>query len=214
MSKAVLQDDGFHSGPGAEQAQEEDCRREIAADTARCCGSGGGGGGGCQGSCVEATRGGGGRDGSVCGRTASVGSHTRNNNNDSGGGNTRPRTCGPDACARGTSNDSRRQICGGGDLGLGGSGGASRTSSPGPRLVNGRARSAPRNGCGFEAYCSSPEDSAAAAVSSAPSAGGCGRGGDRDGGEAGPAILAVLRETAAAGGGMRIRAGAPRREKC
>lgn len=196
MSRAVLQDDTGHFGPGAEQVEEENGRENAAT---RCCS----GGGGSEGGCVETMGGGGGGDGHVCRVAASVGSSTPKSNSC----NTRPRMRSPDACVRGASNDSRRHGSRDGDS-LGGAG-SPRTRIPGQRLVNGR-ESARRNGCGSEAYCSSPEGRVAVAESLTRSVGGCSRGGGGGGEETGPTILTVLRETAAAGGGMGIRAGVRR----
>ncbi|CAM9758892.1 unnamed protein product [Ectocarpus sp. 4 AP-2014] len=137
----------------------------------------------------HADGGGGGNDSHRCCRAASVGSHARHNNKGS---------TGEDMGTRGNSLGARSTN------GIFGSEEGDVSGIPGrqgPRLAA-RGRSAPLSECGFKVSPSSRRDKTAAAVSFA-------RSGDDGGGDRfGPAILTVLRETAAAGGGSRVAAGA------
>ncbi|CAN0057122.1 unnamed protein product, partial [Ectocarpus sp. 8 AP-2014] len=168
MSKNVLQD-----GDGANPEADDERGRKGAVAPTPC----------------HADRGGGGNGSHRCCRDASVGGHTRHNNNGS---------IGQDMGTRGNSPGATSTIAIFGSEGGGVSGIPGRQ---GPRLAAGGG-SAPLSDCGFKVSPSSPRDKAAAAVSFA-------RSGDDGGGDRfGPAILTVLRETAAAGGGSRVGAGA------
>ncbi|CBJ48333.1 hypothetical protein Esi_0002_0075 [Ectocarpus siliculosus] len=168
MSKNVLQD-----GDGANPEADDERGRKGGVAPTPC----------------HADRGGGGNGIHRCCRDASVGSHTRHNNNGS---------IGEDMGTRGNSPGATSTIAIFGSEGGGVSGIPGRQ---GPRLAAGGG-SAPLSECGFKVSPSSPRDKAAAAVSFA-------RSGDDGGGDRfGPEILTVLRETAAAGGGSRVGVGA------
>lgn len=167
MSKKVLQD-----GDGANEKAGDERGRSGAVAPTPCHADGSGGGNGSH----------------RCCRAASVGSHTRHDNNGSIGEDMGTRGCSPGSRSNNAVFGSEGVVSG----------------VPGrknPRLAAGGG-SAPLSECGFKVSPSSPRDRAAAALSFARS------GDDGGGARFGPAILTVLRETAAAGGGSRMGAGA------
>lgn len=185
MSRAVLQDDV------EEHDAEGQGDRHSAAPTPRCRNRGCAGG--CEvgtiGACSDGVDGGGNGE---CRRATSVGRQTSPING-SNGGITGRRIRSPESLVRGRSgNRTPRHGSGGGGGGGCRSAGGAALIGPSPRRGT-SGGSAPRSEVGFK-VTPSPDDRAAAAMSLARSGG--------NGGDLEPAILAALRETAAAGGGV------------